>query len=44
MTIDGDKLDFMASEEDRQVVLDQIVTKLKEMGKLEDDWKPNLVK
>ncbi len=44
MTIDGDKLDFMASEEDRQVVLDQIVTKLKEMGKLEEDWEPNLVK
>jgi deoxyadenosine/deoxycytidine kinase len=44
MTIDGDKLDFMASEEDRQEVLNQIVAKLKEMGKLEDDWKPNLVK
>ena len=44
MTIDGDKLDFMASEEDRQEVLNQIVAKLKEMGKLDEDWKPNLVK
>ena len=44
MTIDGDKLDFIASEEDRQEVLNQIVAKLKEMGKLDDNWKPNLVK
>ena len=44
MTIDGDKFDFMASEEDRQEVLNQIVAKLKEMGKLDEDWKPNLVK
>ena len=44
MTIDGDKLDFMASEEDRQEVLNQIVAKLKEMGKLDENWKPNLVK
>lgn len=44
MTIDGDKFDFMASEEDRQEVLNQIVAKLKEMGKLDENWKPNLVK
>ena len=44
MTIDGDKFDFMASEEDRQEVLNQIVAKLKEMGKLDEGWKPNLVK
>ena len=44
MTIDGDKLDFIASEEDRQEVLNQIVAKLKEMSKLDDNWKPNLVK
>ncbi len=38
MTIDGDELDFMASEHDRQIVLDQITAKLKEMGKLPEDW------
>ncbi|BAQ58030.1 deoxynucleoside kinase [Lactobacillus acetotolerans] len=45
MVIDGDKLDFMTSEKDRQIVLDQIVAKLKEMGKLPKDWdKPTDVK
>ena len=38
MTIDGDELDFMASEHDRQIVLNQITAKLKEMGKLPEDW------
>ena len=39
MEIDGDKLDFMAKPADRQVVLNQITDKLKEMGKLPEDWK-----
>ena len=38
MEIDGDKYDFMSSEEDREIVLDQIVDKLKEVGKLPMDW------
>ena len=38
MGIDGDKLDFMSSEEDRQIVLDKIVDKLKSVGKLPLDW------
>ena len=38
MEIDGDKLDFMSSEEDRQIVLDKIVDKLKSVGKLPLDW------
>ncbi|CCI85001.1 deoxyguanosine kinase [Lactobacillus pasteurii DSM 23907 = CRBIP 24.76] len=38
MVIDGDKLDFIASEADREIVLDQIVDKLKEVGKLPADW------
>ena len=38
MEIDGDKLDFMTDEHAREVVLDQIVTKLKEMGKLPNSW------
>ncbi|WLT00392.1 deoxynucleoside kinase [Lactobacillus helsingborgensis] len=38
MEIDGDKLDFMTDEHARKVVLDQIVTKLKEMGKLPNSW------
>ncbi|WEV39827.1 deoxynucleoside kinase [Lactobacillus sp. ESL0684] len=38
MEIDGDQLDFMTDEDDRQVVLDQIVAKLKEVGKLPDSW------
>lgn len=29
MVIDGDKYDFMSSEADREIVLDQIVDKLK---------------
>ncbi|MBA1392302.1 deoxynucleoside kinase [Lactobacillus sp. XV13L] len=44
MEIDGDSLDFMTNEEDRQVVLDQIVAKLKEIGKLPPSWsKPTAV-
>ena len=39
MEIDGDKLDFMANPADKQIVLDQITDKLKEMGKLPADWK-----
>ena len=39
--IDGDKLDFMASEKDRQEVLDTIIAKLKEMDKLPEDWTPS---
>lgn len=38
MEIDGDKFDFMASEKDRQIVLNQIVEKLKAVGKLPLDW------
>ncbi|MDO4912817.1 MAG: deoxynucleoside kinase [Lactobacillus sp.] len=38
--IDGDKLDFMASDADRQEILDMIVAKLKELGKLPTDWQP----
>ena len=38
MTINGDKLDFISSEKDREIVLDQIVEKLKEIGKLPKDW------
>ena len=38
MEIDGDKLDFMTDEQARKVVLDQIVAKLKEMGKLPESW------
>ena len=38
MEIDGDKLDFVSSEEDRQIVLDKIVDKLKSVGKLPLDW------
>lgn len=38
MEIDGDKLDFMTSEKQRQEVLNQIVTKLKAIGKLSADW------
>ena len=38
MVIDGDKYDFMSSEADREIVLDQIVDKLKEVGKLPMDW------
>lgn len=38
--IDGDKLDFMANEDDKQTVLDMIVDKLKEMGNLPADWQP----
>ena len=36
--IDGDKLDFMTDDHAREVVLDQIVAKLKEMGKLPKSW------
>ena len=38
ISIDGDKLDFITSEKDREIVLDQIVAKLKEIGKLPEDW------
>ncbi|KJY54052.1 Deoxyguanosine kinase [Lactobacillus kullabergensis] len=38
MEIDGDKLDFMTDDHAREVVLDQIVAKLKEMGKLPKSW------
>lgn len=38
MEIDGDQLDFMTSPHDRQIVLDQIVAKLKEIGKLPQSW------
>ena len=38
MEIDGDKLDFMTDKQAREVVLDQIVAKLKEMGKLPETW------
>ena len=38
MEIDGDKLDFMTDDHAREVVLDQIVAKLKEMGKLPESW------
>ncbi|WP_281828685.1 MULTISPECIES: deoxynucleoside kinase [Lactobacillus] len=38
MEIDGDKFDFMASEKDREIVLDQIVAKLKSIGKLSLNW------
>ena len=38
MEIDGDKLDFMTDKQAREVVLDQIVAKLKEMGKLPESW------
>ncbi len=38
MEIDGDKLDFMTDKQARKVVLDQIVAKLKEMGKLPESW------
>ena len=36
--IDGDKLDFMTDDHAREIVLDQIVAKLKEMGKLPNSW------
>ena len=38
MEIDGDKLDFMTDDHAREIVLDQIVAKLKEMGKLPKSW------
>ncbi|QNQ84389.1 deoxynucleoside kinase [Lactobacillus sp. PV037] len=38
MIIDGDKYDFMANDNDRSIVLAQIVTKLKEVGKLPENW------
>ena len=38
MEIEGDKLDFMTDDHAREVVLDQIVAKLKEMGKLPESW------
>ncbi|MGO2722845.1 MAG: deoxynucleoside kinase [Lactobacillus sp.] len=40
MEIDGDKFDFMASQQDRQAVLDAITNKLQEIGKLPKDWQP----
>ena len=36
--IDGDKLDFITDDHAREIVLDQIVAKLKEMGKLPKSW------
>lgn len=38
MEINGDQLDFMSSEQDRSRVLEKIVAKLKEVGKLPLDW------
>ncbi|RMC23435.1 MULTISPECIES: deoxynucleoside kinase [unclassified Lactobacillus] len=38
MEIDGDQLDFMTNDQDREIVLDQIVKKLKEIGKLPQSW------
>lgn len=38
MEINGDELDFMTDEHAREVVLEQIVAKLKEMGKLPESW------
>lgn len=38
MVIDGDKYDFMANDNDRSIVLEQIVNKLKEVGKLPENW------
>ncbi|RMC38760.1 deoxynucleoside kinase [Lactobacillus sp. ESL0236] len=38
MTINGDQLDFMTNNQDRQIVLDQIVAKLKEIDKLPETW------
>ena len=38
MEIEGDKLDFMTDDHAREIVLDQIVAKLKEMGKLPNSW------
>ena len=42
MTINGDKYDFMTSEADREAVINQIVLKLKEIGKLPTDWDKSL--
>lgn len=42
MTINGDKYDFMTSEADREAVINQIVLKLKEIGKLPTDWDKGL--
>ncbi|WEV38680.1 deoxynucleoside kinase [Lactobacillus sp. ESL0680] len=45
MEIDGDSLDFMTDEDARKTVLDQIVAKLKEVGKLPESWdKPTDIK
>lgn len=38
MEINGDELDFMTNEHDREIVLNQIVDKLKEIGKLPESW------
>lgn len=38
MVIDGDKYDFMNSDDDCDKVLKMIVEKLKEVGKLPQDW------
>lgn len=38
MVIDGDKYDFMNSDDDCDKVLKMIVAKLKEVGKLPQDW------
>lgn len=38
MVIDGDKYDFMNSADDGDKVLKMIVAKLKEVGKLPQDW------
>ncbi|WP_278960288.1 deoxynucleoside kinase [Lactobacillus apis] len=44
MEINGDELDFMTNEHDREIVLNQIVDKLKEIGKLPESWdKPTKV-
>ena len=38
MVIDGDKYDFMNSDDDCDKVLKMIIAKLKEVGKLPQDW------
>lgn len=40
MMINGDKYDFMASESDREEVLNEITAELKKVGKLPKDWHP----
>ncbi|BDR61235.1 deoxynucleoside kinase [Lactobacillus xylocopicola] len=45
MEINGDELDFVSNDHDLQLVLDQIVAKLKDLGKLPTSWdKPTNIK